>query len=394
MADEMALSARWIFPVASAPIEGGTVTIRGERIVDVSPRGRRAADVDLGNRALIPGLVNAHTHLDLSGLRGKVPPSPDFTGWLKKIIQHRLERTSEQMDADIQAGLAEALRYGTTSIADIAGQGSSWPQLQDAPCDSIVYRELLGLKADRAMIAWRDAQRWLDGRDENDRCRAGLSPHAPYSVNQALFRAAGLAGEPLAIHLAETKEELELLTDRRGPFVEFLKEVGAWQEESLVPSIDWLLWRSERAPSLLLAHGNFLPERTRLPANATVVYCPRTHAAFGHSPHPFQELQARGVRVALGTDSLASNPDLDLLAEAKWIHENRPDVRPDDLLRMATLDGAEALGYGAVTGSLEPGKSADMVVVPLRDEEGDAHELLFTEPGRPRRTMWRGTWRE
>jgi cytosine/adenosine deaminase-related metal-dependent hydrolase len=130
----------------------------------------------------------------------------------------------------------------------------------------------------------------------------------------------------------------------------------------------------------------------------TVVYCPRTHAAFGHPPHPFREFLKRGVRVALGTDSLASNPDLDVLAEARFIRERYPDFPGDQLLRMATLAGAEGLGWADKTGSLTPGKSADLVAVPLPDRgEGDPHELIFggsDPPGSRRRSMWRGLWRD
>ena len=138
---------------------------------------------------------------------------------------------------------------------------------------------------------------------------------------------------------------------------------------------------------MLLAHGNYLSAKTNLSAHTTIVYCPRTHAAFGHSPHPFREFVARGIRVALGTDSLASNPDLDILAEARFIHERHPDFPGDKLLKMATIAGAEALGFDRMTGSLEPGKSADLVVVPLPNvETNDPYRLLFG-PGD-------GSWRE
>src|SRR5262249_26751506 len=161
-------------------------------------------------------------------------------------------------------------------------------------------------------------------------------------------------------------------------FVPFLSELGVWDPDGLAPSWDWIVWKASRSPAALFAHGNYLPPQTRLPPNATVVFCPRTHAAFGHPPHPFRELMANGVRIGLGTDSLASNPDLDVLAEARFIHERYPDVPGEQLLRMATLNGAEALGFGRITGSLEVGKSADLVVVELSgcDDAGPFDLLL------------------
>src|SRR5205814_8406147 len=124
------------------------------------------------------------------------------------------------------------------------------------------------------------------------------------------------------------------------------------------------------------------------PPPSTLVYCPRTTAAFGHPPHPFREFLQRGVRVALGTDSLASNPDLDLLAEMRFVHQRHPDFPGDALLRMGTLSGAEALGWADETGSLTPGKSADLVVVPLPDIDGDPYQLLFESPQPVARTMF------
>jgi aminodeoxyfutalosine deaminase len=391
------LSARWIFPVVVEPIERGTVTVCGGSIVAVEPHGARSADIDFGNCAIIPGLVNAHVHLDLSGLHGQLPPSPNFVAWLKAVIAFRRSQTRERIIADARAGLAEALRYGTTLIGDIAADGITWPILAEAPCRSIVFREMLGLPAHRAMSVWKETMTWAMGRSDTHTCAAGLSPHAPYSVHHSLIRAACGIGFPTTLHLAETRAEIELLQDHRGPFVDFLGELGVWEEDGLSPSLDWLLWQAARAPSMLLAHGNYLDPGVAIPANATIVYCPRTHAAFGHPPHPFREFLARGIRVALGTDSLASNPDLDVLAEARFIHQCYPDFSGEKLLQMVTLNGAEALCRAREAGSLEPGKSADLAVVPLPDVDGsDPHSFLFGSSamsGASRQTMWRGLWR-
>jgi cytosine/adenosine deaminase-related metal-dependent hydrolase len=372
------LTARWVFPVDRPPLERGTVTVSGQRIVAVRPRREAAADFDFGEAAIIPGLVNAHTHLDLTGLRGQAPPSPEFTSWLRQVIAFRRGRSPEQVQKDIREGIAECLRFGTTLVGDISGDGGSWDALAAAPLRAVVYREILGLPAERASAAWQRLDDWLASRAPTATCRPGVSPHAPYSVRASLFQSAAARGVPVAAHVAETAAERELLAQRRGPFVSFLTDLEVLDPDGLADDFNHVLRLLRGDQPTLIVHGNYLTPDTNLPANSTLVYCPRTHAAFGHTPHPFRHFLARGVRVALGTDGLASNPDLDLLAEARFLHERCPDVSGDVVLRMATLSGAEALGWADETGSLTPGKSADLVVVPL-DASGipDPHEQLL-----------------
>ena len=394
-ADEQTISARWVFPVTGPPLPQGTVTVRGDRIESVDPAGARTPDLDFGNAAIIPGLVNAHTHLDLTGARGAIPPGPDFVEWLRQVIAHRRAQDPTGISADIRVGLAESLRFGTTLIGDIAAGGSSWNALADAPVWAVCFREVISLPHGRVMTAWKEVVQWVNDHPDTPTCRAGVSPHAPYSVHRALIEAAARLW-PVCIHFAETTAERELLEFHDGPFVPFLRGLGVWEPSALAPSWEWIAWKASRAPAVLFAHGNYLPPDTRLPSNSTVIFCPRTHAAFGHPPHPFRDLMGQGVRIALGTDSLASNPDLDVLAEARFIRERFPDVPGDCLLKMATLNGAKALGFGRVAGSLEAGKSADLVVMPLANRDpSDPLVLLLDETddlGR-RQTMWRGIWR-
>jgi aminodeoxyfutalosine deaminase len=386
------LTARWVFRADRAPLERGVVVIDGEKIAAVEPHGRLTPDLDMGDAAILPGLVNAHTHLDLSGMRGLAPPTPDFTAWLKQVIAYRRQRTPEQVQDDIRAGLAESLRFGTTLLGDISGDGGSWDALAAAPMRAVVFRELIGLTPERAETVWPNLRHWLDERKGGPTCRPGVSPHSPYSVNSSLFRSAARAGSPVAVHLAESAAEMELLEHRTGPLVPFLQELGVWMPQALAPSVNWVLWQTARATPLLYAHGNYLRPDSPLPRNATIAYCPRTHAAFGHPPHPFRDFLARGVRVAVGTDGLASNPDLDVLAEIRFLHSLYPDVPGAVLLRMATLSGAEALGWADETGSLAPGKSADLVVVPLPARNDEAHRLVLDADLPVRRVLFRGRW--
>jgi cytosine/adenosine deaminase-related metal-dependent hydrolase len=388
------LTARYVFPVDGPPLPCGVVTIAGDKIAAVEPAETRTADVDLGSVAILPGLVNAHTHLDLTGLRGQCPPAPDFTQWLRGVIAHRRRQTPEQIAVEIQTGIAEIIRTGTTLVGDIAAEGISWPMLAAAPLRAVVFRELLGLPLARAEQALDQGFQWLNAHVPTDTCRPALSPHAPYSAHTSLFeRASSLTNSynlPLATHLAETGDELQLMTHRSGPFVSFLQELGVWAEEGLARSPEEIVRCCLAAGPLLLIHGNYLSAALELHAESAIVYCPRTHAAFGHPPHPFRAFLQRGVRVALGTDSLASNPDLDILAEMRFVHHQYPDLPGDVLLRMGTLSGAEALGWADETGSLAPGKSADLAVVPLPNQEGEPHELLLGSSERVCKTMFRG----
>ena len=325
------------------------------------------------------------------------PPSADFTGWLRQVIAHRRTLTPEQIEADVRAGLTESLRHGTTLLGDIAGEGRSWSILADAPLRSVIFYEMLGLTPARAEQALASARAWLAAHPATSHCHPGLSPHAPYSVRAALFaQAAQLAREakcPLAVHLAESREELDLLHDHRGPFVSFLKELGVWDADGLAASPGQVMQACNQRISKLFIHGNYLAPTARIPRNSTVVYCPRTHAAFGHTPHPFRQFLARGIRVALGTDSLASNPDLSVLAEVRYLHRLCPDVPGEVLLRMATLSGAEALGWAEEAGSLEAGKSADVIAVSLAPGENrDPYERLFASDLPVQRVLCRGRW--
>jgi cytosine/adenosine deaminase-related metal-dependent hydrolase len=391
------LTARWLLPISAPPLERGSLTIAAGRIVAVEPHGARRADLDLGDSAILPGLVNAHTHLDLGGLRGAVPFQGHFEEWLRAVIQHRRARSVEQVEADIRAGLAESVRFGTTLLGDIAGGGLSWPVLASAPVRAVVFHELLGVPADRAERALSTARAWLQAHRATPTCRPGLSPHAPYSVSARLFKEAGMLagreGAALAVHLAETEAELELLAHRRGPLVAFLEELGVWAPEELIDGPQSVINLCNQGAPTLLVHGNYLAASTVVPARSSVIYCPRTHAFFRHPAHPFRDLAERGVRIALGTDSLASNPDLDVLAEARVVHRLCPDVAPASVLRMATLAGAEALGWADETGSLEVGKSADLVVVPLPAIAEEGPEGAFLASGAPvERVMCRGRW--
>jgi cytosine/adenosine deaminase-related metal-dependent hydrolase len=395
--DPWSVSARWVFPVDRPPLEGGVVVIQNERIVAVEKRGSRKPDQDFGDSAILPGLVNAHAHLDLRCPRGPMPWVGSFVDWLRAVIRHRRGLSTEQVLADIRRGVEECLRFGTTLVGDISSQGLSWPILVQAPLRAVVYHELLGLPKAQAKLAWSQAKTWVRTHPATATCRAGLSPHAPYSVRRSLIRCvaslAARARVPLTIHLGETEEEMDLLVLHTGPFVDFLRDLGVWDEEGLINLIELCDLHRGLDP-VAFAHGNYVGWLRIAPGNS-FVFCPRTHAFFEHGPHPAFYQMAQGVNVALGTDSLASNPDLDILAELRFLSDRHPKVDGATLLRMATLNGAKALGWEDETGSLTPGKSADLLVVPCEWNSGeDPHRAVFqsAQNASDRGLLFRGQW--
>jgi len=393
--------ARWLFPVDAEPIENGTIEIEEGRITAVHARLDPAAR-DLGNTALIPGLVNAHTHLEFSDLGRPISPSAPFTGWIRALVAHRRDRVALPGSV-ISQGISESVRCGVTTVGEIAttddpygGEGDDQPTL-------VVFRELIGLPRERMDGQLAIARRHLEQSAANrETVIAGLSPHAPYSVHPELFgelaRLAAKYDAPLAVHLAETRAEWELLAQGTGEFFEMLKAFGAWDAGAIPRGsrpLDYIQAMQDVRRALVI-HGNYLSaaeldfvaEREQF----TVVYCPRTHAYFGHGNHPWRQLlKRRHDSVALGTDSRASNPDLDLWGEVQFLKQAFPDVLPSLLLRMATLNGAHALGVEADVGSLTPGKRADLAQVAL-GTGGAGDSSLFASDNRVAATMRAGRW--
>ena len=377
MRGNVRLRARTLFPVSAPALTGGVITVARGRIVDVRPAGDSDSVIDLGDVAILPGLVNAHTHLEFSDLATPLgSPGQPFVDWIRDVIHHRAEHATD-VDAAISTGLDECLRSGTTVIGEIATAGWSAAVPPVTPADVTVFRELRGMSDQRTADALRIAREHANA-DSSCSWSAGLSPHAPYSVGDGLFdEAVALSAThriPLAFHLAESPEEVEFLQSRSGPFRKLLEDLGAWDAVSIAANrtpTDYLE-RLANATRGLVIHGNyldsaaidFMAERS---SKLTLVYCPRTHAYFGHQRHPAAELLRRGGSVALGTDSRASNPDLDLWAEMRFAAACHPNLRPADVMRMGTLAGAAALGLGNDAGSLEAGKRADLTIVTAVD---------------------------
>ena len=401
--------ARWLFPGDAEPIENGTVEVEQGKIsaLHAADDGRAT---DLGNVAVIPGLVNAHTHLEFSDLREPLRPCEPFSDWVRAVVGHRRRRTADPIEP-VRRGFCESGRSGTTLIAEITTDDQSTAAFQDFGADVIAFREILCRlpeQFDRQLaIAEAHLRKFLPDNQPAG-VTAGISPHAPYSVHPELFeRLVTLAEEfnaPLAIHVAETRAELELLDRGEGELVEMFRDFGLWTE-NIMPRrsrpLDYLrpLVQLEH---VLIIHGNYLSDEeidllARHP-NLAVVYCPRTHAYFGHVDHPWRKLLSLGASVAIGTDSRASNPDLSVWRELCFLRSRHPEVDPRTLLELGTINGARALGHidsqsGAECGTLAIGKSANLTVVALAETSGsDAYSVLFDARSRIVATMRAGRW--
>jgi cytosine/adenosine deaminase-related metal-dependent hydrolase len=396
MSSATPIKSRWVLPVDRPPIENGLVEVHDGRITAVRTALPLEACHDLGDVALLPGLVNAHAHLEFSRVEQPFQPAQSFTGWVRSLVTYRRREfappSTAQQEA-IQLGAIEATSSGTTLLGEIATLGWDEAALPSSGPRVVAFRELIGLKPETIAAQLELAEQWL--RRQHDRVTYGLSPHAPYSVApELLSRSIQLAkrfGAPVAMHLAETRDELEFLAHGRGAFVEMLKSFGAWPDGGLPTGrrlLDILKTLAD-APQALIVHGNYLADDEldfiAVRPHMSVVYCPRTHEFFGHEPHPWTRLLARGANVAIGTDGRGSNPDLSLWNELIFLRERFPDVAPSTLLELGTLAGARALGCEHACGSITVGKRADLIAVPL-ESSADPLEDLFADS---RRVIWR-----
>lgn len=384
---QTSLRARWIVPVDSPPLENGVVTIVGERITGLGTSAP-AGTTDLGDVVLVPGLVNAHTHGEFSDCDKPLgSPNMPLPEWIRQVIGTR-HRADREPPAAIQRGMAESLRHGVTTIGEIATCPVAC-YADFAGSHLVLFEEVIGFSAARVESVYGDLEARVTAAASSN-CAVGVSPHAPYTVHpQLLERLVALARErrlPLAMHIAESREELELLRDGTGPFQELLDSRGMWDARAIPGGsrpLDYLRRLSE-APRALVIHGNFLDAEeisflAERRESMSLVFCPRTHAYFGHEPYPLATMLTAGVRVVLGTDSRASNPDLNVLADARYVARHHTEVSPAAVLEMCTLAAASALGLENETGSITPGKLADLVALPCPTGSSPLEAILGTD---------------
>jgi cytosine/adenosine deaminase-related metal-dependent hydrolase len=397
--------ARWVIPISAPPIENGTVAVADGRIEYVGPRADapRGADLDLGDSLLMPGLVNVHSHLELTMMRGFLEDL-DFPQWIVRLNGvKRAVLDRERMLDGARLGLVEGIRSGVTTFADTCDSGAAFDAMIEAGVRGIMYQEVFGPDPAQCATSLSELRAKVDAlrARQTSLVRIGVSPHAPYTVSDPLYAAiadyASRESLPVAVHIAESQAERELVERGNGVFAAGLRKRGI----AIAP-------RARSSIALLERHG-VLDTRPLLihcvrvdrddigviaRAKCPVAHCPVSNAKLGHGTSPLLELLDAGITVGIGSDSVASNNRMDMLAEARAaiLAQRARVARHDvlcakDALHLATLGGARALGLDAEIGSLDVGKSADLAAfpldactLPLHDPEAAA---IFSLPGVP-----------
>jgi cytosine/adenosine deaminase-related metal-dependent hydrolase len=399
--------ARWVLPITRPPIEDGTVVEHGGRIVYVGDRAGAPAgdDHEFGESVLLPGLVNTHTHLELTAMRGILEGLP-FPEWIARLRASRDEVLDAQSMLDsARWGIVEGLRAGITTFADTCSSGVAIQAMSEAGVRGLMYQEVFGpdpARCDAMISALRERLQSLR-MYESALLRVGLSPHAPYTVSDALYIAAARLADveemPVAVHVAESEAESQLVVEGCGAFADSLRSRGiavTARGRSPVAVLDAAGILGAR--TLLIhcmrvdAHDIELISRSR----SAVAHCPISNANMGHGMAPLTTLLAANVRVGLGSDSVLSSNYMDILDEARMaaLLQSASNTRADVLsasqaLELATLGGARALGIAARVGSLEAGKDADLAVFSLEETPlatSPESALLFSP--HPRRAMF------
>lgn len=389
--------AAWVLPIDRPPIRDGWVVIDRDRVVAVgsaasdSGSGTDPSDeVELGSAAIMPGLVNAHTHLELSHMRDEIPPASGFVTWVRDVMAARRRRpdprSAEIMDG-VRQGIVESIACGTAVVGDISNTLVTFEPLAESPLAGVVFYELIRFNAADPAALVDAAEAEIGRLGPTERVRASLAAHAPYSVAPLVFRAIRKTVDrdgfmPCSVHLSESIEEVEFINTGGGAWRAVLEELGAWDPAWVPPRVSPVQFLDDAGflgANVLAVHGvqMTLDDLGRLKARGTtLVTCPRSNGHTGAGAPPLQDFYDAGVRVAVGTDSLASSPDLNVFAELATMRALAPAVPATSLLRSATIEGARALGFDADYGTIEPGKRARLIAIDLPSGVDDVEEYL------------------
>jgi cytosine/adenosine deaminase-related metal-dependent hydrolase len=381
----MIIRARAVVTMDGVPIENGAVAVSGDQIVsvgkfpEVSTRYSGQEVIDLGEQVLLPGLINAHCHLDYTCLRGKIPRQKSFTDWIRDINAEKSKLSPQDYITSINEGFAEAKRFGTTTIANLTAFPELIHQLPHAPIRTWWFAELIDVRSpnrtnelvDSAIESLRFAQNY------------GLAPHALFTASKNLYQRCEETGKDvlLTTHLAESREEMEMFRDGSGPLYKFMENIGrdmgdCEHETPLerffkVRDSSTALHSARNDNDWLVAHLNELTESDfelleKVKRKFHVVHSPRSHDYFGHSPFQSERLRRLGFNICLGTDSLASNESLSLFAEMRAFQRSEPEISPGKIFEMVTVNPASALRQQNTLGRIRPGFRADLTAIPCR----------------------------
>src|ERR1700674_640663 len=392
----MIIRSRFVARMVGEPIENGAVVIEAEKIVAVArfeeiKAQHRGEVLDLGEQVLLPGLVNAHCHLDYTMLRGKIPPPSSFDDWIRAINAEKASLTAQDYVASIKEGFVEAQSFGTTTIANLIGVPELIAEI-DEPIRTWWFGELIDVRApdraeeiaDLAVESLKSAKHW------------GLAPHAPFTASAHLYaRCEEIARREnvlLTTHLAESREEMQMFRDASGPAFEFLKTIGRPMDDcGNETPLSFLIRRLQIDERWIIAHLNELTDSDfDLLARAAkfhVAHCPRSHIFLGHAPFAWKKLRALGFNICLGTDSLASNSSLNLFSEMRELQRKAPELPPREILEMATVNGARALSQTESLGIIAPGFFADLIAIPFAQTRADIFDAIVAFEGEVSRMM-------
>jgi len=380
--------ANWILPVSDPPVRGGFIRVDDDRIVEIGDTAHADA-ADLGQVAILPALVNAHTHLELSYLQARVAPVARFGDWVRTVMTTRQEYpdpADPRIVEPARASIERARASGTGLFGEVSNTLVTVPLLRQAGLPAQVFYELTGFTEQEPRRRVGEARRRADAA-AGDSVRVSLAPHAPYSVSAALFQAIredidAHSGTVSSVHLGENPEEVELLRHGTGDLRRVLEELGRWPAEWEAPGLSPVEYLSELGvldSRVLVVHGVQFDgeDLARLSSlGVTLVSCPRSNRHVGVGSPPLEAFYAMDVEVALGTDSLASVATLNMFDELAEARRIAPRVPARRLLESATLTGARALGFEADYGSIERGKRAALIAVQLPAGVEDVEEFL------------------
>ena len=397
----MIIRARTVVTMDGPPIENGAVAISENQIIDVgnfpevSARHSGKQIVDLGEKALLPGFINAHCHLDYTCLRGKIPPRKSFADWIRAINAKKAKLSRGDYLASINEGFAEAKRFGTTTIANLTAFPELISQIQ-APIRTWWFAELIDVRSPERANEIVDRAIESLGRARPPGAPGGLAPHALFTASRDLYqrceRVARREKILLTTHLAESREETDMFRQESGPLYEFMKSIGRPMEdcgqETPLEKFVGRLGDASLPAHWIVAHLNELAESDfkllkELTSKFHIVHSPRSHDYFGHSRFHFEKLRALGFNICLGTDSLASNESLSLFAEMRAFQRSEPGISPDKVLEMVTVNGGQALDrsrHGAKLGRIRAGFRADLIAVPWSGD-GNLFEQILAFDG-------------